>query len=106
MMLAASSPRGIRSNRCAFRTARLGANSVLDCTRQTRSVRNLLSQLLSAADSLRKFPERGGLIAKRPGAWFVLVHRYLIVYRIDEHSRTVRVLRFWHRARERMRMRL
>jgi addiction module RelE/StbE family toxin len=63
-------------------------------------------KLLSAADSLRKFPERGGLIAKRPGARFVLVHRYLIVYRIDEHSRTVHVLRFWHGVRERMRMRL
>ncbi len=63
-------------------------------------------KLLSAADSLRKFPERGGLIAKRPSARFVLVHRYLIVYRIDEHSRTVHVLRFWHAARERMRMRL
>ena len=90
----------------AFRTARLGANSLLHCTRQPRSVRNLCLKLLSAADSLRKFPERGGLITKRPSVRFVLVHRYLIVYRIDEHSRTVHVLRFWHGARERMRMRL
>jgi addiction module RelE/StbE family toxin len=63
-------------------------------------------KLLSAAESLRKFPGRGGQIVERPGARFVLVHRYLIVYRIDQQSRTVRVLRFWHGARERMRMRL
>ena len=90
----------------AFRTARLGANSVLHCTRQPRSVRNLLSQIAERSRLVGKFPERGGLITKRPSAQFVLVHRYLIVYRIDEHSRTVHVLRFWHGARERMRMRL
>ena len=63
-------------------------------------------KLLDACNSLRSFPERGGIIAERPGTRFVLVHRYLIVYRIDDHSRTVRVLRFWHGARERIRMRL
>ena len=63
-------------------------------------------KLLDACKSLRSFPERGGLIAERPGTRFVLVHRYLIVYRIDEHLRSVRVLRFWHGARERIRMRL
>jgi plasmid stabilization system protein ParE len=42
-------------------------------------------KLLDACKSLRSFPERGGLIAERPGTRFVLVHRYLIVYRIDEH---------------------
>ena len=63
-------------------------------------------KLLDACKSLRSFPERGGLIAERPGTRFVLVHRYLIVYRIDEHLHSVRVLRFWHGARERIRMRL
>ena len=43
-------------------------------------------RLLDGAESLRTFPERGGFIA--------------------EQSRTVRVLRFWHGARERVRMRL
>ena len=63
-------------------------------------------KLLDQANSLRTFPERGGFIAERPGARFVMVYPYLVIYRIDEHSRTVRVLRFWHGARERVRMRL
>ena len=63
-------------------------------------------KLLDQTNSLRTFPERGGFIAERPGARFVMVYPYLVIYRIDEHSRTVRVLRFWHGARERVRMRL
>jgi toxin ParE1/3/4 len=63
-------------------------------------------RLLDEAESLHIFPGRGGLIAKRPGARFIVVHSYLVVYRIVEESRTVRVLRFWHGARERVRMRL
>jgi toxin ParE1/3/4 len=61
-------------------------------------------RLVDEAKSLRRFPERGGFIAERPGARFVMVYPYLVVYRIEEHSRTVRVLRFWHGARERMRL--
>ena len=63
-------------------------------------------RLLDGAGSLRTFPERGGFIAERPGARFVIVSPYLGVYRIVEQSRTVRVLRFWHGSRERVRMRL
>jgi toxin ParE1/3/4 len=63
-------------------------------------------KLLDEANSLRTFPERGGIIAERPGARFVLVYPYLVVYRIDARARTVHVLRFWHGARERIRMRL
>ena len=64
-------------------------------------------RLLDEAESLHIFPERGGLIAARPGARFVVVvHPCLVVYRIMEKSRKVRVLRFWHGARERVRMRL
>jgi len=55
---------------------------------------------------LRTFPERGGYVTERPGVRFVMVHPYLVVYRILEESRKVRVLRFWHGARERTRMRL
>ena len=61
-------------------------------------------KLLDGAESLRTFPERGGLVLQRPGARFVVVHPYLIIYRIMEQSRTVRVLRYWHGARERVRM--
>jgi toxin ParE1/3/4 len=64
------------------------------------------SKLLDAAESLHAFPERGGAIAQRRGARFVVVYPYLVIYRIVEKSRKVRVLRFWHGARERVRMRL
>ena len=63
-------------------------------------------KLLDEAESLCAFPDRGGLVAERPGARFVMVHPYLVVYRIVKESRAVRVLRFWHGARERVRMRL
>jgi toxin ParE1/3/4 len=63
-------------------------------------------KLLNGAESLRTFPERGGFVLQRPGARFLVVHPYLIIYRIMEQSRTVRVLRYWHGARERVRMRL
>jgi hypothetical protein len=32
------------------------------------------------------------------------VHPYLIIYRIMEQSRTVRVLLYWHGAREQVRV--
>ena len=41
-------------------------------------------RLLDEAESLRTFPERGGFIAERRGARFVMVHPYLVVYRITE----------------------
>ena len=53
-------------------------------------------RLLDEAQSLATFPERGGFITERPGARFVMVHPYLVVYRIEEETRTVRVLRYWH----------
>lgn len=63
-------------------------------------------KLLDGAESLRTFPERGGLVLQRPDFRFVVVHPYLIIYRIMEQAHTVRVLRYWHGAREQMPMRL
>ncbi len=57
--------------------------------------------LLDHAERLSQFPERGGRIAERLGARFLVVGPYLIIYRIDETRSLVRVLRFWHGARER-----
>ena len=51
------------------------------------------------------FPERGGHLKERPGARSSVVGPYLIVYRVDQAAKTVRVLRFWHGARERRRRR-
>lgn len=63
-------------------------------------------RLLDEATSLTTFPERGGFIVERPHARFVIVRPYLVIYRIDETSRCVQVLRYWHGARERTHMRL
>ncbi|MFZ1217643.1 MAG: type II toxin-antitoxin system RelE/ParE family toxin [Chthoniobacterales bacterium] len=63
-----------------------------------------IEKLLDGAEALSTFPERGGCVTQRPGARFVIVQPYLIIYRIMEQSRTVRVLRYWHGARERMRL--
>jgi toxin ParE1/3/4 len=62
-------------------------------------------RLIDEAQSLKTFPERGWFVRERPGARFVMVQPYLVVYRIVLESHTVRVLRFWHGARERIRMR-
>jgi toxin ParE1/3/4 len=70
------------------------------------AAQSFILRLLDEARSLTAFPERGGYIVERPGARFVIVHPYLVVYRIVEETRTVRVLRYWHGARERVRMRL
>ena len=51
------------------------------------------------------FPDRGGQLKERPGARFSVVGSYLIVYRFDQATETVRILRFWHGARERGRLR-
>ncbi len=58
-------------------------------------------KLLDRAETLREFPERGGHLRERPGARFSVVGSYLIIYRVDRTAATVRILRFWHGARER-----
>jgi addiction module RelE/StbE family toxin len=63
-------------------------------------------KLLDQAQLLSTFPERGGFVRERQGTRFIMVHPYLVVYRIVAESHSVHVLRFWHGARERIRMRL
>jgi len=58
-------------------------------------------RLLDRARALREFPDRGGHLKERPGARFSVVGSYLIVYRVDHAAATVRILCFWHGARER-----
>ena len=62
-------------------------------------------KLIDHAEGLRVFPDRGGHLQERPGARFSVVGSYLIVYRVDQAAETVRVLRFWHGARERRHLR-
>jgi plasmid stabilization system protein ParE len=58
-------------------------------------------KLLDHAEGLRLFPDRGGRLKERPGARFSVLGSYLIIYRLDQLAETVRILRFWHGARER-----
>jgi plasmid stabilization system protein ParE len=62
-------------------------------------------KLLDHAEGLRLFPDRGGHLRERPGARFTVCGSYLVIYRIDKDAETVRILRFWHGARERRHLR-
>ena len=63
----------------------------------------LIGQLIQESQSLANFPNRGGHYKDRPGARFTIVGQYLVVYRVIESSKKVRILRYWHAARERLR---
>ena len=63
----------------------------------------IIGQLIQETSSLANFPNRGGLYKDRPGARFTVVGQYLVVYRVFESSKEVRILRYWHASRERLR---
>lgn len=58
-------------------------------------------KLIAQAESLADAPEMGPRLPQRPSTRFFPVGPYLIIYRLDEGLRAVRVLRFWHAARGR-----
>lgn len=62
--------------------------------------------LLDQAERLSKNPYQGVQIKDKAEGRFLVVKSYLLVYRVVEKSRTVRVLRYWHGARDRTRMNL
>jgi plasmid stabilization system protein ParE len=55
--------------------------------------------LVAQAESLANAPQIGMLLAERPGTRFIPFGSYLIIYRADKPTQTVRILRFWHSAR-------
>jgi plasmid stabilization system protein ParE len=55
--------------------------------------------LLAQAESLASTPEMGPILPQRVTTRFFPVGRYLIIYRLDQNNRIVRILRFWHSAR-------
>jgi toxin ParE1/3/4 len=61
---------------------------------------SFVQKLLLAAKSLETFPNRGGHLKGRPGIRFTVVDRYLIIYRVVETKHEVRILNFWHAAKE------
>jgi addiction module RelE/StbE family toxin len=69
------------------------------------AARSFTEKLVEEAKSLKIFPNRGGHLEGRPGVRFTVVKHYLIVYRVVEAKGEVRVLSFWHAARERHHLR-
>lgn len=55
--------------------------------------------LIDRAESLADAPGIGVALPERPGARFIPLGSYLIIYRPDTTRQTVRILRFWHGAR-------
>jgi plasmid stabilization system protein ParE len=70
------------------------------------AAQSFTKKLLEEAKSLAAFPQRGGHFQEKIGARFIVKGPYLIVYRVLEAHHEVRVLRFWHAAREWRRRRL
>jgi len=64
------------------------------------------TELLDLAESLAVLPLRGAPLRTRPGVRRVLMAPYLVVYRVNEGTHEVRVLRFWHAKRNRSDLRL
>jgi addiction module RelE/StbE family toxin len=62
--------------------------------------------LLDQAERLSSSPYQGMRIKDSAEGRFLVVKSYLLVYRVVEKNRTVRVLRYWHGARDRARMNL
>ena len=71
-----------------------------------QAAERLGNRLLDHAEKLRDLPQRGGKVRSRPGVRKLLLWPYLIFYRVNEHSRSVEVLRFWHGAQDPKQLRL
>jgi addiction module RelE/StbE family toxin len=65
------------------------------------AAQSFTEKLVQEAKSLKIFPNRGGYLDGRPGVRFVVLAPYLIIYRVVEAKGEVRILSFWHSARER-----
>ncbi len=63
-------------------------------------------ELVFVAETLARFPQRHGALAKRPNIRKLPHQAYLIFYKIDEINHTVEILRFCHAARDQHRLRL
>ena len=70
-----------------------------------QSARVFTEKLVEEAKSLKTFPNRGGHLEGRTEVRFTVVKPYLIIYRVVEERNEVRILSFWHAARERHQVR-
>ena len=62
----------------------------------------LVDRALSLSEAL--VGQSGGRLPKRPGVRKLIEGNYLILYRILPEQNKVRVLRFWHGARDRAKL--
>ncbi len=70
------------------------------------AARRFCNDLFLAARSLRLLPYRGRRFSQKPNLLQIIHRSYLILYKVDDDARTVEVLRFWHAAQDRNRLRL
>jgi plasmid stabilization system protein ParE len=71
-----------------------------------QAAESLGNRLLDHAENLRDLPQRGSSVRSRPGVRKLLLWPYLIFYRVNEQSRTVEILRFWHGAQDPKQLRI
>lgn len=57
-------------------------------------------RLLDDALALNNAPHRGAQVRQRPEVRRIVRRPYLIYYRIEENAGVIRILRFWHGARD------
>lgn len=63
-------------------------------------------RLLDEAQALNHAPHRGVQVRQRPEVRRIVHRPYLIYYRIEEDRNIIRILRFWHGARDPKSLRL
>ena len=68
--------------------------------------RSFCQRLLDKAETLSQYPHQGAQIPGRANGRYLVMKSYLIVYRVLEETHTVRVMRYWHGARDHTRLRL
>ncbi len=59
------------------------------------------NELLDAALSLTRFPERGRVVPefRHPELREIIFHSYRIIYRVSNNDNSLEIVRFWHAAR-------
>ena len=56
--------------------------------------------LVTLAESLTAMPHRGARVRDRGGVFKVVLPPYIVLYRVDEDRRQVRIQRFWDARRD------
>ena len=72
----------------------------------SEAAEHFCNDLYQTAQSLCRLPKRGRIANQQRNVRRFIYKSYLILYRIDDEARTVEILRFWHAAQDRRRLRL